>query len=246
MTLNISSQVHRIIIRLQLMCGSITLNSGEIVCTTKLGCPGDGLTLSEIVASPLRPHVGQTKAILAWLGIRAVWAGSPLRRCPNCAHGDVSLCLGTATLIIPRTCDSGGLPKEVFDGLQAQLAANRSQFYRDLPEGPFYGFNRPGVKASEAIIQNWWRQGMMAARRRITRASSPSHRPSDSLVGHTARSRPMSLCQVGVVCCGGFALGQFSAPKPSLSHPSPYSFIRRSVHEFGHKLAFCGECYEFL
>ena len=49
----------------------------------------------------------------------------------------------------------------MFDGLQAQLAANRSQFYRDLPEGPFYGFNRPGVKASEAIIQNWWRQGMM-------------------------------------------------------------------------------------
>jgi non-heme chloroperoxidase len=43
----------------------------------------------------------------------------------------------------------------------AQLAANRSQFYRDLPEGPFYGFNRPGVKASEAIIANWWRQGMM-------------------------------------------------------------------------------------
>ena len=55
----------------------------------------------------------------------------------------------------------GGLPKEVFDGLQAQLAANRSQFYRDLPAGPFYGFNRPGVKASEAIIQDWWRQGMM-------------------------------------------------------------------------------------
>jgi hypothetical protein len=41
------------------------------------------------------------------------------------------------------------------------LAANRSQFYRDLPEGPFYGFNRPGVKASEAIIANWWRQGMI-------------------------------------------------------------------------------------
>jgi non-heme chloroperoxidase len=45
--------------------------------------------------------------------------------------------------------------------LQAQLAANRSVFYRDLAAGPFYGFNRPGVKASEAIIQNWWRQGMM-------------------------------------------------------------------------------------
>src|ERR1700686_170652 len=43
----------------------------------------------------------------------------------------------------------------------AQLAANRWKFYRDLPEGPFYGFNRPGVKSSEATIANWWRQGMM-------------------------------------------------------------------------------------
>ena len=54
-----------------------------------------------------------------------------------------------------------GLPKEVFDGLQVQLAANRSAFYRDLAAGPFYGYNRPGAKASEAVIQNWWRQGMM-------------------------------------------------------------------------------------
>jgi len=42
-----------------------------------------------------------------------------------------------------------------------QVATNRSQFYRELAAGPFYGFNRPGVEASEAIIQNWWRQGMM-------------------------------------------------------------------------------------
>ena len=49
----------------------------------------------------------------------------------------------------------------MFDDLQAQLAANRSQFYRDLPSGPFYGYNRPGAKASEAVIANWWRQGMM-------------------------------------------------------------------------------------
>jgi non-heme chloroperoxidase len=63
--------------------------------------------------------------------------------------------------MVKTAANPGGLPKEVFDGLQAELAANRSQFYRDLPAGPFYGFNRPGVKASEAIIQNWWRQGMM-------------------------------------------------------------------------------------
>ena len=64
-------------------------------------------------------------------------------------------------LMLKTPANPLGQPKEVFDGLQAQLAANRSQFYRDLPSGPFYGYNRPGAKASEAVIQNWWRQGMM-------------------------------------------------------------------------------------
>ncbi|HEY9254940.1 MAG TPA: alpha/beta hydrolase [Stenotrophomonas sp.] len=54
----------------------------------------------------------------------------------------------------------GGLPIEVFDGLRAQLAANRSQFYLDLPTGPFYSFNREGAKVIPGAIQNWWRQGM--------------------------------------------------------------------------------------
>jgi non-heme chloroperoxidase len=64
-------------------------------------------------------------------------------------------------LMVKTEANPGGLPKEVFDGLQEQTANNRAQFYRDLPEGPFYGFNRPGVKPIEGIIQNWWRQGMM-------------------------------------------------------------------------------------
>jgi non-heme chloroperoxidase len=64
-------------------------------------------------------------------------------------------------LMVKTPANPNGLPKEVFDGLQASLAANRSQFYRDLASGPFYGFNRPGVKSSEAVIENWWRQGMM-------------------------------------------------------------------------------------
>jgi non-heme chloroperoxidase len=51
----------------------------------------------------------------------------------------------------------------VFDGYQAALAANRAQLYRDIPAGPFYGFNRPGAKPQEGVIQNWWRQGMMGA-----------------------------------------------------------------------------------
>src|SRR5712672_2036876 len=55
----------------------------------------------------------------------------------------------------------GGTPIEVFDGFRKALAANRAQFFLDVPTGPFYGFNRPGAKASQGIIQNWWRQGMM-------------------------------------------------------------------------------------
>ena len=64
-------------------------------------------------------------------------------------------------LMVKTAANPEGLPKSVFDDLQAQLAANRSKFYRDLPEAPFYGFNRPGVKPIEATIANWWRQGMM-------------------------------------------------------------------------------------
>jgi non-heme chloroperoxidase len=64
-------------------------------------------------------------------------------------------------LMVKTAANPNGLPKAVFDDLQAQLAANRSQFYRDVPAGPFYGYNRPGAKASEAVIANWWRQGMM-------------------------------------------------------------------------------------
>ena len=55
----------------------------------------------------------------------------------------------------------GGLPMEVFDGFRSALAANRAQFFLDVPTGPFYGFNRPGAQVSQGVIQNWWRQGMM-------------------------------------------------------------------------------------
>jgi non-heme chloroperoxidase len=55
----------------------------------------------------------------------------------------------------------GGLPMEVFDGFRAGHIANRAQFFRDVPAGPFFGFNRPGAKVSQGLIDNWWRQGMM-------------------------------------------------------------------------------------
>ena len=64
-------------------------------------------------------------------------------------------------LMLKTPANPGGLPKEVFDELQAQVATNRAQFYLDFATGPFYGYNRPGAKASQGVIENWWRQGMM-------------------------------------------------------------------------------------
>ena len=64
-------------------------------------------------------------------------------------------------IMLKTQSNPGGLPITVFDGLRAALAANRAQFFLDLPSGPFYGYNRPGAKVDQGVIQNWWRQGMM-------------------------------------------------------------------------------------
>ena len=56
-----------------------------------------------------------------------------------------------------------GLPKAVFDQFQTQVATNRAQFYQDVAAGPFYGYNRPAAHASQGVIWNWWRQGMMGS-----------------------------------------------------------------------------------
>ncbi len=64
-------------------------------------------------------------------------------------------------IMLKTPANPDGLPMEVFDGFRQQLAANRAQFYRDVASGPFYGYNRPGAKVSQAVIDNWWRQGMM-------------------------------------------------------------------------------------
>ncbi|MDQ0475418.1 alpha/beta fold hydrolase [Labrys wisconsinensis] len=66
-------------------------------------------------------------------------------------------------IMLKTPANPGGLPLDVFDGFRAGVAANRAQFFRDIPAGPFYGFNRPGAKVSEGVIDNWWRQGMMGS-----------------------------------------------------------------------------------
>ncbi|HEY2177760.1 MAG TPA: alpha/beta hydrolase [Caulobacteraceae bacterium] len=64
-------------------------------------------------------------------------------------------------IMVKSAQNPGGLPIEVFDGFRSALAANRAQFYREVPSGPFYGFNRPGAKVLEGVVGNWWRQGMI-------------------------------------------------------------------------------------
>ena len=66
-------------------------------------------------------------------------------------------------VMVRKESNPGGTPIEVFDGFRTALAANRAQFYLDIPTGPFYGFNRPGAKVSQGLIDNWWRQAMMGS-----------------------------------------------------------------------------------
>jgi non-heme chloroperoxidase len=85
-------------------------------------------------------------------------------------HGEPAGRVAKAVLIaaIPplmlKTDDNPeGTEMDVFNGFRSALASNRAQFFRDVPSGPFYGFNRKGATVHEGMIQNWWRQGMMGS-----------------------------------------------------------------------------------
>jgi non-heme chloroperoxidase len=66
-------------------------------------------------------------------------------------------------LMLKTAANPGGIPIEVWDGLRQGLAANRAQFYQEFASGPFYGYNRPGAKVLQSVIDNWIRQAMMGA-----------------------------------------------------------------------------------
>jgi non-heme chloroperoxidase len=65
-------------------------------------------------------------------------------------------------LMLKKADYPGGLPMEVFDGIRAGSTANRAQLYIDIASGPFFGFNRPGAKVSQGLINAWTAQGMQA------------------------------------------------------------------------------------
>ncbi|MGY8525418.1 alpha/beta fold hydrolase [Paracidovorax citrulli] len=73
----------------------------------------------------------------------------------------IALISAVPPLMVKTEANPGGLPLEVFDGIRKGQLEDRSQLYRDIPSGPFYGFNRPGAKVSQGLIDSWWMQGMM-------------------------------------------------------------------------------------
>ena len=90
--------------------------------------------------------------------------GEVVRYVARHGHGRVAkaaIISAVPPLMVKTANNPLGLPKDVFDGYQAALAANRAQFYHDIAAGPFYGYNRPGAKTNQGNVLNWWRQGMM-------------------------------------------------------------------------------------
>ena len=75
-------------------------------------------------------------------------------------------------LMLRTAANPGGMPIEAFDNIRQGSTADRSQFYRDLASGPFFGANRPGAKVSQGMIDSFWLQGMQAGHKnKIGRAS---------------------------------------------------------------------------
>ena len=90
--------------------------------------------------------------------------GEALHYAARHGHGRVAklVLIGAVPPIMLKTpANPGGVPMDVFDGFRQALATNRAQFYRDVASGPFYGYNRAGATVSPAVVDNWWRQGMM-------------------------------------------------------------------------------------
>ncbi len=70
-------------------------------------------------------------------------------------------------IMVKTDTNPDGLPMEILDGLRAVSVANRAQLYKDFAGGPFYGFNRPGAKVSQGMIDTFWMQGMMAGHKNL-------------------------------------------------------------------------------
>jgi non-heme chloroperoxidase len=98
-------------------------------------------------------------------------------------------------LMLQTDANPEGTPISVFDGFRSALAANRTEFYVAVASGPFYGYNRPGAKVSQPVIDNWWRQGMAG--------SELAHYEGIKAFSETDQTEDLKAISVPVLCMQG-------------------------------------------
>ena len=132
---------------------------------------GHGRSTQTDTGNEMDTYAADVAALVAHLGVRgavhvghSTGGGEVAHYVARAEPGRVSnavLIGAVPPVMLKSEANPGGLPMEVFDNFREQTAFNRAQFFIDVPAGPFYGFNRPGAKVDQGVIDNWWRQGMM-------------------------------------------------------------------------------------
>jgi non-heme chloroperoxidase len=131
---------------------------------------GHGRSDQTDTGNDMDTYAADVAAIVETLGLRdaihighSTGGGEVTRYAARAERGRVAKAVLIAAIppvMIRGDTNRDGVPRKVFDGFRSAVAANRAQFYRDVPSGPFYGFNREGATVSQSLIDNWWRQGM--------------------------------------------------------------------------------------
>jgi non-heme chloroperoxidase len=103
-----------------------------------------------------------TKAVLVGFSTGGGEVARYISRHGSTRVAKAALIAAVPPLMLKTAANPGGLPMDVFDGIRAASIADRSQLYKDLASGPFFGFNRAGAKVSQGWIDSFWMQGMMA------------------------------------------------------------------------------------
>ncbi|MDH4745899.1 alpha/beta hydrolase [Sphingomonas sp. CBMAI 2297] len=132
---------------------------------------GHGRSTQTDTGNEMDTYAADVAALVEHLGVRgavhvghSTGGGEVAHYVARAAPGLVSKAVligAVPPVMLKSEANPGGLPMEVFDNFRQQTAFNRAQFFIDVPAGPFYGFNRPGAKVDQGVIDNWWRQGMM-------------------------------------------------------------------------------------
>lgn len=131
---------------------------------------GHGRSQQTDTGNEMNTYAADTAALVSALGLEnaihighSTGGGVAARYVAEAEPGRVAkavLISAVTPIMVQSESNPEGTPIEVFDGFRKALVANRAQFFKEIPTGPFYGFNRPDADVSQGLIDNWWRQGM--------------------------------------------------------------------------------------